>query len=134
MTDKYEVREGYLYTKDHEWIIPKGSRFLVGITDYASKMLNDIVFVNMPEKGTELKRGDVFGQVESVKTVSDLYIPVTGKVFETNSELLQAPELVSKDPYADGWMLEIDSPSYLQESSSLLNAKAYAEFISQLQE
>lgn len=133
MKESYNVPDGYHYTKDHEWIRSKGTVYLVGITDYAAKMLNDIVYVNLPELGKQFNAGDVFGQVESVKTVSDVFIPVTGKVVKTNSQLIQTPDLVSKSPYNDGWMLEIESDSFSAESGNLLNVKAYSEYITRLE-
>jgi glycine cleavage system H protein len=129
----YDVPEGYCYTKEHEWISPRGSIYLVGITDYAAKMLNDIVYVTLPDVGSSLHSGEVFGQVESVKTVSDVYMPVSGRILKTNLNLTKTPELVAKSPYSQGWMLEIESNTFSQESGSLLNAKAYLEFISSLQ-
>jgi glycine cleavage system H protein len=129
----YDVPEGYYYTKEHEWISPRGSIYLVGITDYAAKMLNDIVYVTLPDVGSSLHSGEVFGQVESVKTVSDIYMPVSGRILKTNLNLTKTPELVAKSPYSQGWMLEIESNTFSQESGSLLNAKAYLEFISSLQ-
>lgn len=133
MKSKYDAPDGYYYTKEHEWIFPKGTTYLVGITDYAAKMLNDIVYVNLPEVGKSLKAGDVFGQVESVKTVSDLFMPVSGKVAKTNSQLMQTPDLVAKSAYNEGWMLEIESSSFSAESGKLLNAKAYSEYVSSLE-
>lgn len=130
----YSVPEGYLYTKDHEWIKETNGSQLVGITDYAAKMLNDIVFVSLPKEGTELKQKDVFGQVESVKTVSDMYMPVSGSVVKTNSKLAQAPELVTNSPYQDGWMLEVKAKNFEVESQGLLDAKSYLSFISSLDE
>lgn len=109
-----------------------GSSFLIGITDYAAKMLNDIVYVNLPQAGTTLKLKQVFGQVESVKTVSDMYMPISGKVVKTNTNLTQTPELVAKSPYADGWMLEVTSDSFSEESQELMDAKAYSNYISKL--
>ncbi|MDA4129396.1 MAG: glycine cleavage system protein GcvH [Thaumarchaeota archaeon] len=131
----YEVLDGYLYTKDHEWIgDSRKSSFLVGITDYAAKMLNDIVYVTLPKEGTFLHQRDVYGQVESVKTVSDMYMPVSGKIIRTNSKLGQTPELVSNAPYTDGWMLEISSEDFSTESKELLNSAAYRKFIDTLKE
>jgi glycine cleavage system H protein len=133
--NEYKVPEGnYYYTKDHEWIRASGAGYLVGITDYAAKMLNDIVYVNLPKEGALLKRKDVFGQVESVKTVSDMYMPVSGKVVKTNQKLAESPEIVSSSPYEEGWMLEIQSESYAQESRELLGAAAYREYISSLKD
>jgi glycine cleavage system H protein len=131
---EYKVPEGNLYTKDHEWIRSAGDTYLVGITDYASKMLNDIVYVNLPKEGSELKRKDVFGQVESVKTVSDMYMPVSGKILKTNQKLTETPEIVASSPYDQGWMLEISSENFAQESKELLVASAYTEYISSLKE
>ena len=134
--ETYNVPDGYLYTKDHEWVkSSKGqTTYLVGITDYAAKMLNDIVYVNLPKEGAELKKKDVYGQVESVKTVSDMYLPVTGKVLRANSKLTQTPELVTNSPYEDGWMLEIESQSFSADSKDLLDANAYTNYLSSIQD
>lgn len=133
LNDSYKIPDGYYYTKDHEWIIPRGATYLVGITDYAAKMLNDVVYVNLPEVGRMFNAGDVFGQVESVKTVSDVFMPVTGKITKINVQLVQTPDLVTKSTYNDGWMLEIESTTFSTESGKLLNAKAYSEYISSLE-
>ena len=130
--ESYDVPEGYFYTKDHEWIRSRSSAFLIGITDYAAKMLHDIVYVKLPDVGSSLSKKEVFGQVESVKTVSDMYMPISGRVEKTNDKLLQAPELVAESPYSDGWMLEISSDSYSSEASELLDARGYLAFIHQL--
>ncbi|MGI0090888.1 MAG: glycine cleavage system protein GcvH [Nitrososphaerales archaeon] len=133
--EAYDVPSGYYYTKDHEWVKSKGpSSFLVGITDYAAKILNDIVYVNLPQEGSSLRLKDVFGQVESVKTVSDMYMPISGKILSTNSKLMQTPELVTNSPYVDGWMLEIESDSFSSESKELMDAKTYADYIAKLKE
>ena len=132
MKESYIIPEGYYYTKEHEWVRQNGSVYLVGITDYAVKMLNDIVYVNFPELGATLKSNDVFGQVESVKTVSDVYMPVSGRILKVNSKLTHTPELLTSSPYVDGWMLEIESNSFAQETSGLLNAKAYSDYIADL--
>jgi len=132
LKESYIIPEGYYYTKEHEWIRQNGSVYLVGITDYAVKMLNDIVYVNFPEVGATLKSNDVFGQVESVKTVSDVYMPVSGRILKVNSKLTRTPELLTSSPYVDGWMLEIEANSFAQETSGLLNAKAYSDYISDL--
>jgi glycine cleavage system H protein len=132
LKESYIIPEGYYYTKEHEWIRQNGSVYLIGITDYAVKMLNDIVYVNFPEVGATLKSNDVFGQVESVKTVSDVYMPVSGRILKVNSKLTQTPELLTSSPYVDGWMLEIEANSFAQETSGLLNAKAYSDYISDL--
>lgn len=128
----YEVPDGFYYTKDHEWIKSGDGTYLVGITDYAAKMLNDIVYVNLPKEGDVLRQKDVFGQVESVKTVSDMYMPVSGEIIKTNVRLTQTPELVSNSPYGEGWMLEITTENFSKESQDLLDAKTYREFVSTL--
>jgi glycine cleavage system H protein len=133
-SESYSIPDGFLYTKDHEWIKSEGEEYLIGITDYASKMLNDIVYVNLPKEGDSLKKKEVFGQVESVKTVSDMYMPVTGTVVKTNMKLTQTPELVSNSPYSDGWMLEIKAENYGNESQDLLDANAYREFVTSLKD
>ena len=112
MSESYDVPFDYFYTKDHEWIRTKSGSYLIGITDYAAKMLNDIVYVNLPKEGAVLKQKDVFGQVESVKTVSDMYMPVSGTVIKTNNQLTRDSELVANSPYVDGWMLEITSRNF----------------------
>jgi len=114
------------YTKDHEWIRVDGETGTIGITDYAQGELGDVVFVELPTAGQELKRGDTFGTIEAVKSVSDLYAPVSGTVTEVNGELSSSPEIVNKDPYGKGWMVKIriaDTP----ELESLLEAAAYRE-------
>jgi glycine cleavage system H protein len=116
------------YTKEHEWIKVEGNIGTVGITDFAQDQLGDVVFVELPAIGRELKAHEQFGVVESVKTVSDLYIPVSGKVIEVNTALDGSPELVNSGTYTDGWMVKIEltNPSELE---SLLTADAYAAYI-----
>lgn len=133
-SEPYSIPDGYLYTKDHEWIKADDGSYLVGITDYAAKMLNDIVYVNLPKEGDSLKKKEVFGQVESVKSVSDMYMPVTGTIVRANTKLTLTPELVSNSPYSEGWMLEINSENYKEESQDLLDAKAYREFVTSLRD
>lgn len=132
MDTTYSVPEGYYYTREHEWVLPKNASFKVGITHYAARMLNDIVYVTLPDVGSMFKSGEVFGQVESVKTVSDVFMPISGRVLKANAKLTQTPELVSNSPYLEGWMIEIESGTFSHESSNLLNAKAYSEYISGL--
>ena len=116
--------EDLLYTESHEWVRVEGSQAVLGITDYAQSQLKDIVFVEMPEIGSGFKKGDSLGVVESVKTVSDLYSPISGKVVETNAMLKDRPQYVNEDPYGKGWMfrMEMDDP---EEIKSLLSAQAY---------
>ena len=119
-----ELPEALLYTESHEWVRKEGNLAIVGITDYAQSQLKDIVFVEMPEVGSRFKKGDSLGVVESVKTVADLYCPVTGKVVETNSALKDHPQFVNEDPYGKGWMVKIEVENK-GEMKGLLSAKAY---------
>lgn len=119
---------GLKYTKEHEWIKVEGNIGIIGITDFAQDQLGDVVFVELPPVGRSLKGHEQFGVVESVKTVSDLYCPVAGKVVEVNGALESEPELVNKSPYGDGWMLKIElaNPSEVEQ---LLDGAAYEAFI-----
>jgi len=119
-----ELPENLLYTESHEWVREEGNLVTMGITDYAQSQLKDIVFVEMPEIGSRFKKGDSLGVVESVKTVADLYSPVTGKVVETNSALKDHPQFVNEDPYGKGWMVKIEVENK-GEMKGLLSAKAY---------
>ncbi len=116
--------EELLYTESHEWVKQEGGQAMVGITDFAQSQLKDIVFVEMPEIGSTFKKGDSLGVVESVKTVADLYSPVTGKVVETNSTLKDHPQYVNEDPYGKGWMVKVELGNK-DELKTLLSAKAY---------
>ncbi|HXP50685.1 MAG TPA: glycine cleavage system protein GcvH [Bacteroidia bacterium] len=118
------------YTKDHEWIRVSGNEAYVGITEFAQGELGDIVFIDINTVGQEIKHGDLFGTVEAVKTVSDLFMPITGKVLELNAKLEANPELVNKDPYGDGWMIKV-SIQNAAEVNSLLSASDYKQAIGQ---
>lgn len=122
------VPEDILYTKDHEWIRIDGQEAVIGITDYAQSELGEIVFVDVQTVDETLNQGDTFGAVEAVKTVSDLFMPMGGKVLEFNDRLENEPELVNNDPYGDGWMIRVEL-SDLSEKDKLLDAKAYQELI-----
>jgi len=117
------------YTKDHEWIRVEGNEAYVGITDFAQGELGDIVYVEIETEGEEIKKGEVFGTVEAVKTVSDLFMPVTGTVLEVNPDLESEPEVVNSDPYGKGWMIKISiaDTSELDES---LDADNYKDLVS----
>src|SRR4030042_1770073 len=119
-----KLPEDLLYTESHEWVKDEGSRVTVGITDYAQSQLKDIVYVEMPEIGSTFKKGDTLGVVESVKTVADLYSPVTGKMVETNAALKDHPQFVNEDPYGKGWMVKIEIKDR-EELKGLLSAKGY---------
>ena len=114
------------YTKDHEWISIDGDYAFVGITNFAQKELGDIVFVEIESLEQEIKSGEVFGSVEAVKTVSDLFMPMTGEIIEVNQKIIDNPELVNSDPYGEGWIIKIkilDS----NEVEDLLDLKSYEE-------
>lgn len=115
-----------LYTREHEWVDEEGQSARIGITDFAQSELGDIVFVELPPVGTELLAGETFGTVESVKTVSDLYSPVTGRVVKVNESLADAPEKVNEDPYGEGWMLVVEVTG---GTSELLTAAQYEEMV-----
>jgi glycine cleavage system H protein len=114
------------YTEDHEWLRLEDGTATVGITDFAQSELGDIVFVEIEPEGTELGQHDVFGTVEAVKTVSELYMPVSGTITAVNADLETAPERVNDDPYGDGWMVEIELADE-SEAEALMDADAYAE-------
>lgn len=116
------------YTKDHEWVRLDGTDAYIGITEFAQRELGDIVYVDISSVGKEVAAEDVFGTVEAVKTVSDLFMPVTGTVLEVNSLLDSQPELVNSDPYGDGWMVKI-SLNDAGDLDGLLSADAYAEIV-----
>jgi glycine cleavage system H protein len=116
------------YTADHEWIRIEGDIATVGITDFAQSELGDIVYVDVPSVGSTLNAGDIFGTVEAVKTVSDLYLPVNGTILELNAALENNPEAVNQDPYGNGWMVKVKiNPS--DDFSALLDASAYQSLI-----
>ena len=112
------------YTREHEWIRVEGEEAYVGITDYAQSQLGDIVFVEVETEGDNLEAGDTFGSIEAVKTVSDLYMPVSGEVLESDSELEDQPDLVNKDPYGKGWIIKVKIEDEAQ-LDGLLSADAY---------
>jgi glycine cleavage system H protein len=116
------------YTKDHEWIRIEGNDAYIGITEFAQHELGDIVYVDITSKGKEVNREDVFGTVEAVKTVSDLFMPLTGTISETNPALDSQPELVNTDPYGQGWMVKI-SIKDASQIGSLLSAEAYQSLV-----
>ena len=118
------------YTKDHEWIRVDGDVAYVGITDYAQDQLGDIVFVDITTEGETLGKGEVFGTIEVVKTVSDLFLPIGGEVLEVNPELEEHPELVNQDPYGEGWLVKI-KPVDMAELDDLLDVEAYKQIINE---
>ena len=120
--------EHLFYTKEHEWANFKDNEVIIGITDYAQSQLGDIIFIEFPEIGDEVNAGDSFGEVEAVKTVSELYAPVTGTILEVNENLEDSADLVNSDPYGDGWLIKI-KPTNLNEKDDLMKSAAYEELI-----
>jgi glycine cleavage system H protein len=120
--------EDLSYTEEHEWARVDGRRFTVGITDYAQDALGDVVYIDLPASGTRVERGQPFGEVESTKSVSDLYAPVTGTIVERNETLESQPELVNSDPYGNGWMVVIEADD-TEDASGLLTAADYDKLI-----
>ena len=125
-----EVPKGLHYTKEHEWVqVEDDTIATIGITDFAQESLGDITYVQLPKEGEEVKKDDPFGVVESVKAVSDLYSPVTGRVVEVNQPLLQAPELLNDDPYNDGWMIKVEVKDVEGDLDGLMDADEYKEYV-----
>ncbi len=122
------VPEHLSYSTDHEWVRVEGNRITLGVTDYAQDALGDVVFVDVPATGTAVSKGDGFSEVESTKSVSDIYSPVTGTIVEVNAELADSPERLNDDPYGEGWMcvIELADPAELDE---LMDAAAYTALI-----
>lgn len=116
------------YTREHEWVLLEGNIATIGITDFAQDSLGDIVFLELPEEGREIESGEAFGVVESVKAVSDIYAPVSGRIIEVNKDLVDQPEIINEDPYGEGWMIkvEVNDSSELEE---LLTSEEYEDFI-----
>ena len=124
-----EVPEDRRYTKEHEWALQDGDRVLVGITDYAQDQLGDVVFVGLPDPGSEVHAGQPLGEVESTKSVSDVYSPVSGKVVARNEEVEQNPELINSDPYGGGWLIAVEAGQAALEG--LMEAADYRSFIAE---
>ncbi len=120
--------DGILFAKDHEWAKPEGDKVRVGISDYAQDQLGDIVFVELPQIGSRHAKGEQFGTIESVKAVSELYMPLGGEVLSVNKVLENSPELVNQQPYASGWIIEI-KPSDPGELKGLMNRSTYLELL-----
>ena len=120
--------ENLKYTKDHEWILVEGSTGTVGITEFAQSELGDIVFIEVETIGDELSMGDAFGTIEAVKTVSDMFMPASGKVAEFNNKLMDQPEVINKDPYGEGWIIKI-SISNPAELDGLLDHNQYKNLV-----
>lgn len=123
-----DIPEKLLYSKDHEWFDVNNDSCKIGITEYAQGELGDIVFMELPDIGLKVSKGDSIGTIEAVKTVADVYAPISGEVIEVNSDLENSPELINNDPYKDGWIVVI-KPDNPIDPSSHLSADKYKEFI-----
>ena len=121
----------FKYSKDHEWALIEGTKITVGVTDHAQSALGDVVYVELPAVGKALKRGDTFGVVESIKAVSDLYAPVTGKVMEVNSGLVDEPAKINREPHAGAWLVKIEltDPNSIND---LMDSAAYSKYVETL--
>jgi glycine cleavage system H protein len=131
-TGGYQIPDGLLYTKEHEWAKEAGQVVVVGITDYAAKTLNDVVYVTFPKLNEKVKQFRSMGTVESIKAVSELYSPVSGTVTKVNQALESHPELINKSPYDEGWLVEIRPDDFGSERKPLLDAKAYSSHVGSL--
>jgi glycine cleavage system H protein len=127
--ERVEYPEDLRYSREHEWARSENGRVRVGITDFAQDALGDVVYVDLPEPGTQVTSGQAFGEVESTKSVSDVFAPVSGTIVERNAALEEHPELVNEHPYGDGWLVAID-PADPADIEALLDAAAYQEHIS----
>jgi len=123
-----EFPEGLLYTESHEWVKDEGDQVTIGLTDYAQSQLKDVVYVELPEMGSEFQKGESIGVIESVKTVADVFSPITGKVVETNLALKDHPEFVNVEPYGKGWIIKMEAQDK-KELRGLLSSKAYQNFL-----
>ena len=130
----YEVPDELYYSREHEWVRLEGTTAVVGITDYAQEQLHEIVYVEIQKEGSEVKQFQTMGTVESVKSVSDIFSPISGKIVEVNTELADSPELLNQDPYGKGWMARINLTDFKKDKQNLLTAKQYTELIKTLNE
>ena len=131
--EEYEIPDNLYYTEEHEWALIEGpSKVRVGITDYAQKSLHEIVFVETPEEGRAIKRMEPMGTAESVKSVSEIYSPLSGRVVAVNKKLELSPELVNKDPYGEGWMVVLEPSNLNEDMGKLLTSAQYAEHLRKL--
>ena len=128
----YEVREGLYYSKDHEWVKVEGNICRIGISDYAQKTLHEVVFAELPEKGRRISRAETLGTLESVKAVAEVYAPVSVEIVDVNEALKEAPELVNKSPYGEGWIAVISPSNLREELGELMDAKKYSEYIKEM--
>lgn len=120
-------KDEMLCSKSHEYIVKQDDKYIIGLTDYAIDQLGDIVFLELPEVGDEFKKGDTFANIESVKAASEIYMPISGKIVEVNSELIDAPEKLNDDCYENGWLVKVESKAKEDEFSDLMSYENYKE-------
>lgn len=120
-------KDEMLCSKSHEYIVKQDDKYIIGLTDYAIDQLGDIVFLELPEVGDEFKKGDTFANIESVKAASEIYMPISGKIVEVNSELIDAPEKLNDDCYENGWLVKVESEVKEDEFSDLMSYENYKE-------
>jgi len=130
----YEIPDELYYSKQHEWVKLEAKEAIIGITDYAQKQLHEIVYVETQKEGSDIKQFQTMGSVESVKSVSDIFSPVTGKITKVNTELADSPELLNQAPYRKGWLVRVSLADFNRDSKNLLTATQYAEHIKKLEE
>jgi len=133
MAEEYEVPEGYLYTRDHEWIKAEGNVITIGVTDYGQKKLREVVYVELPTVGQRVEEGEAIATLESVKASAEVYTPASGKVIEVNSKLVDSPELVNDDPYGDGWIAKIELEEE-RKFEDLMEPDEYRKYLEDLEE
>ena len=121
------VIDNMLCSKSHEYVYEENGNYNIGLTDYAIEQLGDIVFVELPEVGTEYRKGEIFGTVESVKAASEIYMPISGTVVEINEQLIEKPELLNEEPFEQMWLIKIAADAYEEDSKSLLDYTTYKE-------
>lgn len=129
-----DVPDNLHYTKEHQWLLAEGERCRIGLTDYAQKQLHEIVFIDLPGVGGAVNAGQAIGSVESVKTLSDIFSPVSGDVLEVNKSVQDSPGVINKSPYQDGWLVILKASKLKEELKSLLSAEAYGSHIRALLE
>jgi glycine cleavage system H protein len=132
MSERYEVPEGLFYTRDHEWVRVEKKYAVIGITDYAQKKLREIIYIELPHTNVKIRAKEVLGTVESVKSTSEIFSPVSGKIVEVNSKLLDHPEIINESPYKDGWIakVELSDPS---EVEKLMDADEYTRYLEEIE-
>ncbi len=130
----YEIPDELLYSREHEWVRLEGKEAVVGITDFAQKQLHEIVYVEVKAEGSDVEQNQTMGTVESVKSVSDVFSPVTGKITKVNKELGESPELLNQDPYKKGWLARISPVDLRKDKGRLLTAEQYAQYLETMEE